>query len=94
MNATQRKIIVIAGGVLLAVNVGLNLLLWGKLDRTERQLTPSAARASPSTSPSRTSWGTVWTASPTRFPPARAFCPTGTHRSIWAGTISLRQRWL
>lgn len=38
MNATQRKIIVIAGGVLLAVNVGLNLLLWGKLDRTERQL--------------------------------------------------------
>lgn len=38
MNATQRKIIVIAGGTLLAVNVGLNLLLWGKLDRTERQL--------------------------------------------------------
>lgn len=38
MNATQRKIIVIAGGALLAVNVGLNLLLWGRASRLERQL--------------------------------------------------------
>ena len=38
MNATQRKIILIAGAAMLAVNVGLNLLLWGRTWRLERTL--------------------------------------------------------
>ena len=38
MNATQRKIILIAGAAMLAVNVGLNLLLWGRTWRLERML--------------------------------------------------------